>query len=78
MKNIKNLMPRVAVAAMGIAASAASFAQTTDASTQAITDAQTKLLAMIAVGGAAVVAVALAKVGFGVAAKWIGRLGSKS
>lgn len=51
--------------------------ETATAGETAIADAKTVILALIAVGGAALIAVALAKVGFTAAAKWIGRLGSK-
>lgn len=54
------------------------FAQTADPGSQAISDAQTKVLAIVAIGGAAVVAIKLAAVGWNVAAKWISRVGSKA
>lgn len=71
--------------ARNVLASAVCFALTagpvlaqTDPASDKITAAETKLLAYIALGGVAMVGIALAKVGYNVAAKWIARLGSKS
>jgi hypothetical protein len=55
------------------------FAQETPPASaeDSITAASVRILAIIAIGGAAVVGLALAKVGWMVAARWIGRLGGK-
>jgi hypothetical protein len=53
---------------------ALSFAQTTDDAATSIASAKTVILALVAAGGAAMVAIALANVGWGAGVKFIKRL----
>lgn len=77
-EQLKNLRARATVAILA-AGPALAMAQTAPADPEAgITQAQTQILAIVAIGGAAFIAVALAGVGWNVGAKFIKRLGSKA
>lgn len=77
-EQLKNLRARATVAILA-AGPALAMAQTAPADPEAgIAQAQTQILAIVAIGGAAFIAVALAGVGWNVGAKFIKRLGSKA
>jgi len=73
-QKIKNALAISAVLAM---AAPAAFAQSTTPEA-AIGEAQTKILAIIAIAGLAFITVALATVGWTVGAKFIKRIGGKA
>ena len=75
-EKLKNLRARAIVAALS-AGPALAMAQATTPEA-ALGEAETKVLAIVAVGGAAFIAIALAGVGWNVGAKFIKRLGSKA
>lgn len=75
-EKMKNLRARAIVAALS-AGPALAMAQATTPEA-AMGEAETKILAIIAVGGASFIAIALAGVGWNVGAKFIKRLGSKA
>lgn len=68
---------KVAVAATPLLVPVYSFAQATTAAT-AMDDAKTEILSLVAVAGAAFIAIALAGVGWNVGAKLIKRMGGKA
>ncbi len=73
-QKIKNAL---AIAAMLAMAAPSAFAQATTPEA-AIGEAQTKILAIIAIAGLAFITVALATVGWTVGAKFIKRIGGKA
>lgn len=73
-QKIKNALAIAAVLAM---AAPSAFAQATTPEA-AIGEAQTKILAIIAIAGLAFITVALATVGWTVGAKFIKRIGGKA
>ena len=75
-EKLKNLRARAIVAAL-TAGPALAMAQATTPEA-ALSEAEAKVLAIVAVGGAAFIAIALAGVGWNVGAKFIKRLGSKA
>lgn len=75
-EKMKNLRAQVVCAALA-AGPALAMAQSATPEA-AIGDAETKVLGIVAIGGAAFIAIALAGVGWNVGAKFIKRLGSKA
>lgn len=75
-EKMKSLRARAVVAVLA-AGPALAMAQATTPEA-ALSQAEAKILAIIAVGGAAFIAIALAGVGWNVGAKFIKRLGSKA
>ena len=76
-EKLKNLRARAMAAALAAGPALAMAADPTDAAA-GIADAKVQVLAIVAAGGAAFLAVALAGVGWSVGAKFIKRLGSKA
>lgn len=75
-QNVRNTAAFLAVSAMSMASA---FAQSAPADPEAaMGQASTQILALIAVAGAAMVAIALAGVGWNVGAKLIKRIGGKA
>lgn len=76
-EKLKNLRARAMVAALAAGPALAMAADPTDPNA-ALGEAKTTVLAIVATGGAAFIAIALAGVGWNVGAKFIKRLGSKA
>ena len=71
-------LKRTVVAASALMLSAVAMAQTAPATPEeSIGTGLTTILAIIAVGGAGLITLSLARIGWTVGAKWISRLGSK-
>jgi len=76
--NRSQLMKRAGVFGGALAASGLALAVDPTTAEEAIGSAKTAVLAIVAVGGIAMVVVSLAGVGYGVASKFIKRVGRSS
>lgn len=74
---VRNLGLKIIAVTAAVALPVVSFAQATTPAT-AMASAETEILALIAVAGGAMIAVALAGVGWAVGAKLIKRIGGKA
>ena len=76
-KKVQSVQARMVVGAMLLAASMGTALAQESTPEASIGEAVTKVLLIVAAGGAALITISLAKVGWNVGAKWISRIGGR-